>query len=539
MEEELQKQNTDCVYFLASPLTCKKGIECEYRHSEIARLNPRDCWYWLAGSCLNPTCAFRHPPVDVHAEASSESAPLSSQLPEPVTKTNVPCYFYFNGYCNKGDMCSFLHGSDGTPTSVKKSFKAISAITDALPLENKTSAGSNTGSIPIEVATLHPTSAQTALKAEVEIQSEHTEDLHESAPKEGRSVSIPKSVSEFEEAVAIKSDSLHSAEGFTQNRSRQSSEEQVDDDDDDGDDDDDDRIEPEERWESSPGFDVLVDNGSGNLGYEDEMIEREGRDLDNHFFEYAYEEPVEEYVPRYPDAGILYERGIYQLENEHDLEYDRKRSREMMPSSNRKRKFLSTARSGLDLREALRKRRVMNGTDFSRRHHDSSNLIGRIQERERPRRHHGGGGTRRLHGRLMSEAGNNNMNGSSLIENGNRLNGRFGHNSHRQHQHYNNHIERRLTRVPHDVTSEASSRKLVSRKKRTSTTRESTSSFTAPKTLAQIKEEKRRARENGDVCFGEISSTTLEDFQAPKPLSEILKDKRGMGSAMDGNISSN
>ncbi|CAN1824969.1 Zinc finger CCCH domain-containing protein 17 [Linum perenne] len=95
MEEELQKRNTDCVYFLASPLTCKKvlssiphlnsftslfllvplflrrglahfrGAECEYRHSEMARLNPRDCWFWLSGTCLNPTCAFRHP-VSIH-----------------------------------------------------------------------------------------------------------------------------------------------------------------------------------------------------------------------------------------------------------------------------------------------------------------------------------------------------------------------------------------------------------------------------------------------------------------------------------------
>ncbi|KAL5701505.1 F-box protein skip5 [Ranunculus cassubicifolius] len=60
MEDDLKKRNTDCVYFLASPLTCKKGMECEFRHSEIARLNTTDCWYWLSGSCLNPTCAFRH-----------------------------------------------------------------------------------------------------------------------------------------------------------------------------------------------------------------------------------------------------------------------------------------------------------------------------------------------------------------------------------------------------------------------------------------------------------------------------------------------
>ncbi|RWW09094.1 hypothetical protein GW17_00027435 [Ensete ventricosum] len=98
-EEEAMKRNTDCVYFLASPLTCKKplplpsslplslppplthrtgasstadrqvrrvlliiqGSECEYRHSEGARINPRDCWYWLNGNCLNPKCSFRHP----------------------------------------------------------------------------------------------------------------------------------------------------------------------------------------------------------------------------------------------------------------------------------------------------------------------------------------------------------------------------------------------------------------------------------------------------------------------------------------------
>ncbi|KAH9287918.1 hypothetical protein KI387_032035, partial [Taxus chinensis] len=37
------------------------GNECEYRHSESARVNPRDCWFWLSGNCLNPSCSFRHP----------------------------------------------------------------------------------------------------------------------------------------------------------------------------------------------------------------------------------------------------------------------------------------------------------------------------------------------------------------------------------------------------------------------------------------------------------------------------------------------
>lgn len=42
-------------------LSIFQGLDCEYRHNEIARLNPRDCWYWLVGNCLNPTCGFRHP----------------------------------------------------------------------------------------------------------------------------------------------------------------------------------------------------------------------------------------------------------------------------------------------------------------------------------------------------------------------------------------------------------------------------------------------------------------------------------------------
>ncbi|KAB2095440.1 hypothetical protein ES319_A01G036800v1 [Gossypium barbadense] len=47
-------------FTMISPFS-NQGLDCEYRHSEVARLNPRDCWYWLAGNCINPTCGFRHP----------------------------------------------------------------------------------------------------------------------------------------------------------------------------------------------------------------------------------------------------------------------------------------------------------------------------------------------------------------------------------------------------------------------------------------------------------------------------------------------
>ncbi|KAF8398783.1 hypothetical protein HHK36_014641 [Tetracentron sinense] len=122
-EEEVLKRNTDCVYFLASPLTCKKGSECEYRHSEYARVNPRDCWFWLNGNCLNPKCSFRHPPLDglVGSPVAGSYLPpsqtgVSTQIPTAHTpapnsgKPAIPCVYFQKGNCLKGDRCPFLHG---------------------------------------------------------------------------------------------------------------------------------------------------------------------------------------------------------------------------------------------------------------------------------------------------------------------------------------------------------------------------------------------------------------------------------------------
>ncbi|KAL3652840.1 hypothetical protein CASFOL_002521 [Castilleja foliolosa] len=121
-DDEALKRNTDCVYFLASPLTCKKGNECEYRHSDVARINPRDCYFWLHGNCLNPKCAFRHPPLEGLLGAqvptpTGPSAPISQRVAAPTpdvpnvapTKPGVPCVFFQKGYCMKGDWCPFLH----------------------------------------------------------------------------------------------------------------------------------------------------------------------------------------------------------------------------------------------------------------------------------------------------------------------------------------------------------------------------------------------------------------------------------------------
>ncbi|GMQ06930.1 hypothetical protein CsSME_00051339 [Camellia sinensis var. sinensis] len=586
MDEELQKRNTDCVYFLASPLTCKK-VRTTLRHCKASAklsffvsmgLNVSIDTVRLRGSTLEivgtgwqgavliPLVLFdilafvKHSallkyqeavmvfqsrllgvmdlPLDAHTEVSSESAPPQNRCSAPVNKVNVPCYFYFNGFCNKGDGCSFLHGpDDGIPAW--KSSRTDTAVSDAPPLENKMSAGSDTGTAPIETR-CNPSEA--APTRAVEIQIEPKEDVH--LPALGnikdQSASPHLSASECEEAAAVRSETLILGKGLIQSRSLvctdQSSDEQVDD-----------YIEQEDWLESSPGFDVLVDNRSENLGYEEDpeyliAIDRDGRELNGHFLGYDYEDPVE-YDPAYPDAGILDEHerldSSDQFDNEQRFDYIRKvpgRSREKMfyPVLPRKRKFLPVdmaidGRRGMDLRDHLRKRRVINGrqvTSFSRRNNSSRQVD---QSQERSRRH----GTQWLHGRLITEENSNGH--RSHGKNGTLLNSINPQSWFRQSrsnkvgQHYK---EKRQPKQ--QFHSSEVSRNTVSKKKRSA---EESDMFTGPKTLAQIKEEKRKATGNGDSSgkLGHSSRAISEEFQGPKPLSEILKDKRKLRSIIDAN----
>ncbi|WOK94808.1 zinc finger CCCH domain-containing protein 32 [Canna indica] len=150
-EDETLKRNTDCVYFLASPLTCKKGSECEYRHSEGARMNPRDCWYWLNGNCLNLKCSFRHPPLDsLFATSMPTSGPAappqnaaSTRVPAArapasnMNKQNVPCYYFQWGQCLKGERCSFMHGPQTSTSSVSQQVATSPTCITEPPQTNK------------------------------------------------------------------------------------------------------------------------------------------------------------------------------------------------------------------------------------------------------------------------------------------------------------------------------------------------------------------------------------------------------------------
>ncbi|XP_044464733.1 zinc finger CCCH domain-containing protein 34-like isoform X2 [Mangifera indica] len=529
MEEEGQKWNTDCVYFLASPLTCKKGIDCEYRHCEIARLNPRDCWYWLAGNCINPACGFRHPPLDGHlTESRSESGPFPYQSSTPANKTTVPCYFYFNGFCNKGDRCSFMHGSEGNaPAGIYS--RTTYAITDALPIGNKASSGIDTGSASTERC---PNLVETATMPAMVMSIQAKDDLLQSAPRSipMQSTSPQISLSEGEEAAAVKSDLRAPVEGFMETRSHVctdwNSEEQVDG-----------HIELEEPWESSPGFDVLVDSykRSEKLSYEDDPehlvnMNREHRALNSHFLGCDLEDQVE-YT--YPDAELLYDRQMYSdydsLDNGHILGNVRKPSicaRERMLDSlfSRKRKFLQQKVAvndwSVDLRDYLRRRRVIDDHQIisSSRKHDSCRLV--VQRQERARKHVIG---QQLHKRLTAVVGKNYVESYGdygTLSNGANQHVWLRHSKSRRFR--QNSKEKRLAKQQ-SRSSEVSG-KPFSRERRST---ETSTAFTGPKTLAEIKEEKKKTEDQGDIS-GKTgnSSITLADFEGPKPLSEILKGKK-------------
>ncbi|CAJ1944488.1 unnamed protein product [Sphenostylis stenocarpa] len=521
MDEDSLKRNTDCVYFLASPLTCKKGSECEYRHNEIARLNPRDCWYWVSGQCLNPTCAFRHPPLDGHTGVPAPSEPTQNSL--PANKTMVPCYFFFNGFCNKGDKCSFLHGPDDSSFTVKP-MKNDNGSTDALNLENKTSSGNRTG-----VASIPTDQCLTAPKKLSDFKLQPKEDPQLQLPKKVKQQGDPLETSalEYKEAAVSRSDSPFPEDGFVHNVSHlcaeQSSEEQVNS-----------QVEPEERWESSPhspGFDVLVHDELENLGYEEDseylpVLDRNEQQLNEQYLGYEFKDPVE-YDTMCPEADIMYPQETYDGYRcfDRDLAHANGRtirtySRDIFFDSilSRKRIRMSAEVAAydkdLDLRDHLRRRRESNGSPFAGllRRQESSSLV-RNQERNQKML----GIEQRPSRRLTSQLGYSAIGsiGGEIetlsITNKHRL---FRHSQqHRPRKHYREKPARR------PFLSSKISRKSVFKER--GFIQESTT-FSGPKTLAEIKEEKKKAEE------GLLWNSTSTDFQDPKPLSEILKDKRTM-----------
>ncbi|XP_020079644.1 zinc finger CCCH domain-containing protein 32-like isoform X1 [Ananas comosus] len=399
-EEEALKRNTDCVYFLASPLTCKKGSECEYRHSDGARVNPRDCWYWFNGSCLNSKCSFRHPPLDGlfgGPPTSGPTPPPPSQAPASAqgtaphfppyntNKQSVPCYYFQKGNCMKGDKCLFMHGpqaaanpnpqqsakvpiaSTEPPQSQKKDSWGIkecqqqnvptqqsAAITSA----DKPKANIDKPAVHVdkpkvnveEPAVAPPTSAKAFIKAEGA--SHNVQPVKKSLPPYLPDDDLP----EFDHNY------LAAGKGYVQQRrSRSHQVQHLDDRAQNGN-----RDADEFLGESSPGFDVLVDNEDEDSGYlhnEDNFAGPLVNPIDDYDYHRSeYELAVKDERDRYNEMA-MYDR----LGRAHgNYELDRFRASPERLSVRERRLLHREADreeiGGSDLRHRLTKQRRLNGS---------------------------------------------------------------------------------------------------------------------------------------------------------------------------------
>ncbi|XP_068640582.1 zinc finger CCCH domain-containing protein 32-like [Aristolochia californica] len=569
-EDEATKRNTDCVYFLASPLTCKKGSECEYRHSESARMNPRDCWYWLNGNCLNPKCSFRHPPLDgflgtsggpTSAGSSGPAPQIAPSMPMPVVsqaagsyganKQNVVCFYFQKGHCLKGDRCSFLHGPlqignmapaqsqpsnmanpvTERPQNLMKTVGIITKCTSELKLPQV--------NLEKSVEVLPPTedefipNNELLLKKNMPLASINKE-LHVS-----KQYSIPV---------------INGNGGRNSSRASQQLEERYQNG----------REGDEFLRESSPGFDVLVDNEleDSNYYHNEDELERNpgpgGRDFNKHGYTLSSEikfdkEPSKEFND-YDQYGRSHNH--YGWEHNHLSSSERVLERSSMSAMERRGVLKPESPDKVDrsdLRYMLSKQRNINGSKLA----SGTDLLGEYHKREerfvgeqrhtshsrRDQRHfpHETSRSSRLQGRLKLPERPQSDDSSDVYSDRENERGRNrGRLSPDQaiSSYQGGHYHGRLNQIQEDFPTERRSNR------GSSVRREGvdTLGFEGPKSLAELKGAKVSGK--GDEQTTNSAGATMKvgkvlghqepeeslSFEGPKPLSVILKRKRAASS---------
>ncbi|KAL3535836.1 hypothetical protein ACH5RR_004297 [Cinchona calisaya] len=267
----------------------------------------------------------------------------------------------------------------------------------------------------------------------------------------------------------------------------------------------DNHIQQEEWLESSPGFDVLVNDRSEALDYEDEALhllhhDMEDRECNGQSLVYDYKEDIE-YDPAYPDIGVSFER---EMSDYYDhLEEDVRNTNLTTPFpvkesvldriERRKRKLLQTELAGMDLRDYLKKRGMAESqyTKYFSGTPHSSRLIGKIAEETST------GIRGNLRGGLASKV---EISVESLIETENCSNSICQHGKRRRPRINRSRLQtKERKQVKQQILSEISG-KTASRKRRYS---QVSTMFTAPKTLAKIKEEKKKALGVAEISLTE------------------------------------
>ncbi|KAL6897892.1 hypothetical protein ACP4OV_006851 [Aristida adscensionis] len=468
------------------------GAACEYRHCEGARINLRSCWYWFQGNCVNPSCTFRHPPLESFNRTKPFANPLSSHG-STSSKAANPCYFYYNSYCTKGDQCPFFHG----PLTRNDAVGIRSEATTSNPIVN----GNSVGVEMIELVKDVPENP-------AEDSSAHTKDHHSKGVIESRNP-------EFDGAISNASETSIDTGGHMKSSmptpSDQSSEHSAMD-----------HTEEDECGDSSPGFDVLVDDEPSNKSDLELQLAQE-RDADVLYVKYDDGGDSVGYGLDYLHSEC-YEQGIYDFDsscyavssfnldhlagfNEHDsvitLGHIPQNGINLAKST-----FEEYGRSFISPKSFISS---MADAGFDNQHPQiGCNSKRRLENRK---------GAKGKHGRIKRCRGLEPRNGPQEIES----------TLHRQYSLIDQSDacatfkgqkkkSRRNQHVRHA--------KLAEPTKTNEKHLDHPKDFSRPKTLAQIKEEKYSSKSNSHPNVHMHDGRSFSgDFEGPKSLSELLKAK--------------
>lgn len=564
-EDESLKRNTDCVYFLASPLTCKKGSECEYRHSEYARMNPRDCYYWLNGNCLNPKCSYRHPPLDglVGPQVGNFAAPPALVSPVPPVpsapqnsaKQAVPCIFFQKGHCLKGDRCPFMHGPNPPSTKIqqvpastvapeapafKKAFGNLEKCTQP-KVNNYTNAPRVVEAPP--QANAIPKQFARAMNGEPVRKGYTPSVVREDAPKY-------KEIKPF----SIDNGNLRSRPGRTHHGGSF-----------------DDPNFPNGRdaedslRESSPGFDVLVDDKLSEDEYyrnEDQYVRMRGHDRKNlNEFDMGHKDDYNSVADVDPD--IHYNRRGYdsfdRVPEKYAWDHRRTSSERSLGESahyDRKGPYKpegSDLNQNSDLRLRLSKQRRGNGLksvvnpDYSLDNHGEDRGYRSTRRDSRRSPIHESSRGHRLQGRIKLPGRSSPVSGNDLYSERENERGRNWGRSSPTRQQVSGQQGRLRDRLSGRIQDESrEGRKINGPVMRMDTVAADGINFAAPKRLSELKgtrqtdSKHQQSKTQQSVAGGKLRDTVLASslategnisFAGPKPLSEILKRKRTTSSS--------
>ncbi|KAG6531676.1 zinc finger CCCH domain-containing protein 32-like [Zingiber officinale] len=570
-EEEALKRNTDCVYFLASPLTCKKGSECDYRHSEGARINPRDCWYWLNRNCLNPKCSFRHPPLDsLYVSPRANSAPVQAPdrsaastftpavpTPRNGNKQSAPCYYFQWGQCLKGERCPFMHGPQASIDFVLQSAAMVSTLSaeprqiNEKNAQKKIITQQNVAELNLEKAKARAISpvGVSSVAAKIVTQAENATEQESFKNK----IKLPQSFGD-EHPPLIQNGKPSNSEYFQSQRWGHQ-EQSTDEENEDGKDAD------ELLQEHSPGFDVLVEDDIEEPDYyhgEDAfeiVAAHSGQNVepeDEYEYHHGDYEPVEKII-RDRHNGIGEYDGYKQSHGRYGVESNSFRILDRPPSLERQvldRETKSDAMEGSDLRFQLIKRRRFDALKSSSNRHGRGEHYGR--EEQYARRHHRlrthddenfpkKSISSRLRGRITFPGGSSNDAASNLLlEERRRLRSRLSPINRMNSQ------LRHPERLRQQPSEEFIKDERIRRNKATSRDGTNSLDFSRPMSLAELKGTKANEKfheirtTDSNLTLNKVNSGEAKgthepknalSFEGPKPLSAILKRKRELANA--------